>query len=75
MIKKIINDNRYEINIKENFIHLKNYKNIIDIYPNRISILLNNCKFVINGSNLIITGLDEYEIVIKGNIKGIDFNG
>ncbi len=73
MIKKIINDD-YEINIKNCFLHVKNYKNIVEIYQSRIIILLKDKNLVINGSNLIICALDEYEILINGNIKGIEFN-
>jgi len=73
MIKNILNNKIYEICIKDNFFHLKNYVNIIDIYPNSISILLLDKKLNISGSNLIISAMDEYEILIKGNIKNIEF--
>ena len=74
MINSILKNDLYELNIKENFVHLKNYKNIIDIYPDRISILVNSSKIVINGSNLIICALDEYEMLIKGIIRSISFS-
>lgn len=73
MIKNILNNKIYEICVKDNFFHLKNYVNIIDIYPNSISILLLDKKLNISGSNLIISAMDEYEILIKGNIKNIEF--
>lgn len=73
MIKRIINDN-YEININSCFMHVKNYENIVEIYQSKIIIILKDKKLIINGSNLIICALDEYEILIKGNIKGIEFN-
>ena len=75
MIDKIIKNNLYELNIKENYIHLKNYINIIDIYPNRITILVKNNKIIIEGEDLIICCLDEYELLIRGTIKEISFNG
>ena len=73
MIKNIINNRKYEIIIKDNYIHLINYVNIIDICSNRIKILLNNSTVVINGSCLMISALDEFDMIIKGNIKGIEF--
>ncbi len=74
MIKNIIKNNDYEIIIKNSFIHIKNYINIIDISNTKISILLNQNKLIINGSSLLITALDSYELIIKGNIKGIELN-
>ena len=74
MIKNIIKNNDYEIIIKNSFIHIKNYINILDISNTKISILLNQNKLIINGSSLLITALDQYELIIKGNIKGIELN-
>lgn len=74
MIKNIIKDDNYEIHIKENNIHLINYINIIDISSSKISISIKNKILIIKGNNLIISALDEYEMIIKGNIKGIEFN-
>ena len=74
MIKNIIKNNDYEILIKNSFIHIKNYINIVDISNTKISILLNQNKLIINGSSLLITALDQYELIIKGNIKGIELN-
>jgi sporulation protein YqfC len=60
--------------MSESLIHITNYKNIVDIGSNRILILLNNKELIINGCNLYISALDKYEILIKGNIKGLEFN-
>ncbi|MBR4178706.1 MAG: YabP/YqfC family sporulation protein [Bacilli bacterium] len=73
MIKNILNNKCFEIDLKENCLHLINYINVIDISPNKMHILLNNRSLVVNGSNLIICALDENELLIKGNIKGIEF--
>ncbi len=73
MINKILN-NKYELILKENLLHIKNYKEIIDINSNNIIIKLNNKTLKIKGNDLLICCLDEYEILIKGNIKGLDFN-
>lgn len=73
MIKNIIKNNDYEINIRNNFLHIKNYINVIDISSNRISILIKNNKLIVNGSSLIISCLDEYELLIKGYIRSIEF--
>ncbi len=64
----------YEIVIKNKFIHIKNYVNINNISNNKLEILLNGKILIINGSSLIIRCMDEYELVITGIIKGIEFN-
>ena len=74
MIKDIINNKIYEIDIKDGFIHIKNYINIIDISQNRIEILLKDKTIIIIGTSLMIRCMDEFELVIQGNIKGIEFN-
>ena len=65
--------NNYEINVKDNFIHIKNYINVIDINSNKIRIKVKNNTLLIYGCNLIATAMDEYEIVINGCIKSIEF--
>ena len=74
MIKDIINNKDYELFINKEYLQIKNYINIIDINSNKISILLKNKELIINGTSLLITALDSYELLIKGNIKGIEFN-
>ena len=73
MIKNIIKDNSFKINIINDSVHIINYVNIINISPNVINILLNDKTLKISGNNMLICGLDEYELLIKGNIKGLEF--
>ena len=73
MINKILKNDLYEICIKDNFFHLINYLNIIDINSNNINILLKDKKICINGSELMISAMDEYEIIIKGKINSVQF--
>ena len=72
MIKDIIN--KYEIIIKRDYLHIKYYSKIIDIDSSKIEIILDKYKVLINGSSLIVCALNEYEIIIKGYIKSIEFN-
>ena len=73
MIKDIIK-NKYEIILRENFVHIKQYSTIIDIDNNLIKIRIdNNTDIAISGNHIIICAMDEYEIVIKGQVKSIDY--
>lgn len=65
--------NKYEIIIKEDYIHIINYIDIEDMKENQIKIQLYNKCIFINGEKLIITSLSEEEILIKGIFKGINF--
>lgn len=58
--------NKYEINISNQNIHIKYYKEILDISSNQITIKTNEIIIKISGENLIINKLDEYEISIIG---------
>lgn len=58
--------NKYEINISNQNIHIKYYKEILDISSNQITIKTNEIIIKILGENLIINKLDEYEISIIG---------
>ena len=65
--------NNYEITIKEGFLFIKNYKRIIDISENSIYLFVNDRGIKINGTNMVVCSLDEYDIVIKGIIKSIEY--
>ena len=58
--------NKYELNISNQYIHIKFYKEILNISSNQISIKTNELIIKITGENLIINKLDEYEISIIG---------
>ena len=58
--------NKYELNISNEYIHIKYYKEILNISSNQIAIKTNELIIKITGENLIINKLDEYEISIIG---------
>lgn len=66
-------NNKYEINIKEEYIHIINYIDIEDMKETQIKIQLKNKYIIINGEKLLITSLSEEEMLIKGIVKGINF--
>lgn len=73
MINEILNNNIFEINIKQDTICIKNYKEIQSINNNKINIVLNNKLLSIVGIDLIIIKMDKYDLIIKGKVKGIEF--
>lgn len=73
MIKNVIKNDNYEINIKDNFLHLINYINVLSISGSKIIIEIKDNNLIIFGNNLMISALDEYELIVRGIIKGIEF--
>lgn len=71
---KYINSDDYEVNITDKKLHVLNYKKILDLSSSIIGIKLNNKTILIKGSNLNIRKLDDRELFIIGDIKGIDFD-
>ncbi len=66
--------NKYEIIINEKYLYIKNYIKIIDISYSKITIEIDKATIFISGSNLIVSKMDKYDILINGNVKGINFN-
>lgn len=65
-------NNKYEINISNQNVHIKYYKEINEISNKQIVITTYHIKLKINGENLIINKLDEYEISIIGKPLNIE---
>jgi len=68
-----LRNKKYEIILRDYCVYIKYYKRIIDINSNLVKIAFNSKILLIKGSNLMACALDEYEIVIKGNILSIEF--
>ena len=68
-----LKNKKYEIILRDYCVYIKYYKRIIDINSNLVKIAFNSKIILIKGSNLMACALDEYEIVIKGNILSIEF--
>ena len=71
MIKDIFK--KYEIILKANYMHIKYYSKIIDIDTSKIEVVLDERVLLIKGLKLIVCAMNEYEIIIKGSIKSIEF--
>lgn len=72
---KMLNEmkNNFEINIDYSCIHIINYKKISEISYKVITVELYNKIINIKGNNLLIKKMNEHEMLITGDIKGIDF--
>ncbi len=76
MLKNLINyvkDNDYLIGLYKNLIYISNYEKIIDIDSNMIKIKFKDKNVKINGKNLCVKKMENNEISIDGEYKGIEF--
>ncbi len=67
-------DKEYRIIIKENYVNIVNYDEIVDFNLNKISVKYRNKKVSIEGTNLTINKMVEDEVLITGNISNISIN-
>lgn len=73
-LDRYLNDNDYKIIIKENYVNIINYDEIIDFNLNNISVKYNNKVIIIEGNNLTISKLVKDEVLILGEITSIRIN-
>ena len=69
-----LSDREYKIIIKENYIDIINYDEIIDFSLNKVSIRYKDKLIIVEGKNLVITKMIDEEVLITGNITTIRIN-
>lgn len=69
-----ITDREYKIIIKENYLNIINYDEIIDFSLQKISVKIKEKVLVIEGTNLVISKMLEQEVLITGNISIVRIN-
>ena len=67
-------DREYKIIIKENYVNIVNYDEIIEFTLNQISIRYQNKTIIIEGTNLTISKMVIDEVLITGKINNIRIN-
>ena len=65
-------DNDNKIIIKDNYLNIINYKEIIDFSSNQITIKTNSRIVKIKGDNLVVSKMQENEVLITGIITIIE---
>ena len=67
-------DREYKIIIKENYVNIINYDEIVDFTLNRIAVRYANKTIVIEGTNLTISKMVIDEVLVTGKIVNIRIN-
>ena len=73
-LDRYLYDKEYKIIIKENYVDIINYTEIVDFNLNNISVKYNNKVIIIEGNNLTISKLVKDEVLILGEITSIRIN-
>lgn len=72
-LKNVIYDKNFKMTILEDKISIKPFKDILTFEENELLIKTENKIIKIKGENLTINKLENYEILILGNIIAIEF--
>ena len=67
-------DREYKIIIKENYVNIVNYDEIVDFTLTKVSVKYKDKIIIIEGKNLTISKMVEDEVLITGNISNIRIN-
>ena len=67
-------DREYKIILKENYLNIVNYGEIIDFSLDKISVRKNDKNIIVTGKNLTINKMLDEELLITGIIQSISIN-
>ena len=69
-----IEDREYKIIIKENYLNIVNYDEIVDFSLHKVSVRIKNKLILVEGTRLVISKMLEREVFITGNISNLSIN-
>lgn len=73
-IDNYLYDREFKMIVKENYVNIINYDEIIDFTLTKISVRCNDKIIMIDGGNLIISKMIDNEVLIIGNVCNIRIN-
>ena len=73
-LERYLEDENYEIIVKENKVNIINFQEIIDFSVSKISLRCSNKTINIEGKNLIISQMLDNELLITGIIFNLRIN-
>ena len=71
-LEKYLMDTDFKVIIKDNYLNIINYKEIVDFSSNQIIIKTNKKIIKIIGDNLIVSKMQDSEALITGNINKVE---
>ena len=73
IIDNMMRSNNYYICLYNNYIYIFNYLSIISFDNNLIMVKFAKFNLKIKGSNMLIKKMEEKELLIYGNILGVNY--
>ena len=71
-LERYLMDTDFKVIIKDNYLNIINYKEIVDFSSNQIIIKTNKKIIKIIGDNLIVSKMQDSEALITGNINKVE---
>lgn len=72
-LRNYINDTSWRIKISDRKVNIVNYLDVISLEENRITVKYQDGMMIITGDRLSVNKLLENEMLITGEVKGIEF--
>ena len=74
-LDRYITDDEFKVIIRNEDVNIINYIEVMDFSSKEISIKYDRGIMIIKGSELVVSKMMDDELLIKGNIKSISYNG
>lgn len=74
-LDRYIVDNDFKVIIMDNYLNIVNYLEVLDFSSKEISVKYDKGIMVIKGDNLVVSKMMDDELLIKGNVKSINYSG
>lgn len=74
-LDRCITDDEFKVIIRNEDVNIINYIEVMDFSSKEISIKYDRGIMIIKGSDLVVSKMMDDELLIKGNIKNISYNG
>ncbi|MBR3162306.1 MAG: YabP/YqfC family sporulation protein [Bacilli bacterium] len=71
-LERYLTDNEFKIIIKDDYLNIINYKEIIDFSSAQIIIKADNKLIKIIGNNLVVSKMQDNEALITGDINKVE---
>lgn len=74
-LDRYIVDDEFKVIVMENYLNIVNYLEVLDFSSKEISIKYDRGIMIIKGDNLVVSKMMDDELLIRGNVKSINYSG
>ena len=74
-LDRYIVDDEFKVIVMENYLNIVNYLEVLDFSSKEISVKYDRGIMIIKGDNLVVSKMMDDELLIRGNVKSINYSG